>query len=119
MPPHVVQNIVEMVITAVSVLSFTGIVAWTIVRSRRPSGSRPNVAGGGVELAAMQERLARLEQAVDAVAVEVERSGEAQRFTARLLAERLGEPAQRTPDRMADHASSRVLAPHNSATDQR
>jgi hypothetical protein len=35
-----------------------------------------------------EERLARIEQAVDAIAVEVERLGESQRFTARLIAER-------------------------------
>lgn len=34
------------------------------------------------------ERLDRLEQAVDAIAIEVERMSEAQRFTAKLLTER-------------------------------
>ena len=34
------------------------------------------------------DRLARIEQAVDAIAVEVERISEAQRFTTKLLAER-------------------------------
>ena len=34
------------------------------------------------------ERLARMEQAIDSVAVEIERISEAQRFTTRLLAER-------------------------------
>lgn len=34
------------------------------------------------------DRLARMEQAIDAVAVEVERIAEAQRFTTRLLSER-------------------------------
>ena len=38
-------------------------------------------------------RLARLEQAVDAIALEVERISEAQRFTAKLL----GEQARATP----------------------
>lgn len=37
------------------------------------------------------ERLARLEQAVESVAIEVERIGESQRFTARLLSERQPE----------------------------
>lgn len=35
------------------------------------------------------ERLLRIEQAVDAIAVEVERMSESQRFTQRILAERL------------------------------
>ena len=43
-------------------------------------------------------RLERIEQAVDAVAIEVERISEGQRFTTKLLAERAGEvgtPRQR------------------------
>jgi hypothetical protein len=39
------------------------------------------------------ERLARLENGVDATAVEVERISEAQRFTARVLAERSSAPS--------------------------
>lgn len=37
-------------------------------------------------------RLERIEQAVDAVAIEVERISEGQRFTTRLLSERAAEP---------------------------
>jgi hypothetical protein len=45
-------------------------------------------------------RLERIEQAVDAVALEVERISEGQRFTTRLLSERVGDAgaAKRTPD---------------------
>lgn len=39
---------------------------------------------------ALDDRLARMEQAIDAIAVEVERIAEAQRFTTRLLSERPG-----------------------------
>jgi hypothetical protein len=39
------------------------------------------------------ERLARVEQAVESIAIEVERIGEAQRFTTKLLSERAPEPA--------------------------
>jgi hypothetical protein len=39
-------------------------------------------------LIGMEERLARIEGAVDTIAVEVERISEGQRFTAKLLAER-------------------------------
>lgn len=42
-----------------------------------------------VEPAALDERLTRIEQAVDAIAIEVERMSESHRFTSRLLAERL------------------------------
>ena len=55
--------------------------------------------GGGSmpqRLDALEERLYRLEQAIDTVAVEVERGTEAQRFTAKLLAERL-DGASATP----------------------
>ncbi len=54
------------------------------MRSREQHG---RVADPGVE-----ERLYRIEQAVDAIALEVERMAESQRFTARLLTERLPTP---------------------------
>ena len=38
----------------------------------------------------VQDRMLRIEQAVDAIAIEVERMSEGQRFTTRLLTERLG-----------------------------
>jgi hypothetical protein len=38
-----------------------------------------------------EDRLARMEQAIDAIAVEVERLAESQRFTTRLLTDRLGD----------------------------
>lgn len=41
------------------------------------------------------ERLERLQQSVDAIAIEVERIAEAQRFSAKLLAERAPVPAAR------------------------
>lgn len=40
-----------------------------------------------------QQRLERMEQAIEAIAVEVERIAEGQRFTTRLLAERQPAPA--------------------------
>lgn len=40
----------------------------------------------------LSDRLTRMEQAIDAVAVEVERIAEGQRFTTKLLAERQREP---------------------------
>ena len=45
-------------------------------------------------------RFARLEQAVDAIAIEVERIAEAQRFSAKLMSERL-------PERLAEHSTAR------------
>jgi len=43
------------------------------------------------------QRLARIEAAIEAVAIEVERISEAQRFTTRLLTERHGAPAPAIP----------------------
>jgi hypothetical protein len=53
----------------------------------------------------LQERLERIELAVEAIAVEVERGSEANRFMAKLLAERVGG---------ADLVSrpERVITPH-------
>lgn len=41
----------------------------------------------------IEDRLDRIEQAVDAIAIEVERMSESQRFTSKLLADRLPTPA--------------------------
>jgi hypothetical protein len=43
------------------------------------------------------DRLGRLDNAIDAVAVEVERISEGQRFTSKLLAERAAAPALERP----------------------
>ena len=59
----------------------------SLARMKMRSRERAQVADPGVE-----ERLYRIEQAVDAIAIEVERMAESQRFTARLLTERLPTP---------------------------
>ncbi|MFL5562814.1 MAG: hypothetical protein ACJ79K_15185 [Gemmatimonadaceae bacterium] len=46
-------------------------------------------------------RFARLEDAVDSIAIEVERIAEAQRFTAKLMSERI-------PERLAERATERA-----------
>lgn len=43
------------------------------------------------------DRLARMEQAIDTIAVEVERISEGQRFTTRLLSDRQREPSAQEP----------------------
>ena len=53
-------------------------------------------------------RLDRMERALDAIAIEIERLGEGQRFTTKLLAER-----DRRQSSAADQASPpRVITPH-------
>jgi len=65
----------------ISMLAF----AWANRGDRKSSRSIPN--------AASDERLARIEQAVDAIAIEVERISEGQRFTTKLLSERAKQDA--------------------------
>lgn len=57
--------------------------------------------------AGRDERLDRLEQAVDSIAVEVERIAEGQRFAAKLLVERLG-----ARDAIETPRPPRVVTPH-------
>jgi hypothetical protein len=47
-------------------------------------------AGGGGRSGAFDDRLSQLEQSVDAVAIEVERIGEGQRFMTRVMTENAG-----------------------------
>lgn len=73
-----------MAVIVTSVAAFIGIGLGTRVLWRR--GSRPTFT---VAERLDDERLQRLEAAVDVIAIEVERISESQRFTAALLSERL------------------------------
>jgi len=57
---------------------------------------------------ALEARLARIEEAVETIAVEIERMGEGQRFVTKLLAEGAGK----LPEGSAAPASVRVKTPH-------
>ena len=70
-------------------------VAGRIMHPARSSAAVADVDG-------LSDHLTHLEQALDAVAVEVERMGEGQRFMTRLFAEHGGEPAPAASD--ADRA---------------
>ncbi|HEU4990310.1 MAG: hypothetical protein KGL93_13215 [Gemmatimonadota bacterium] len=54
--------------------------------TRKRGGALPSVDAKVLE--EINERLARLEQVTDATAIEIERIGEGQRFTTKLLSER-------------------------------
>ena len=95
-------------VAACSGVTITAIVAWTVVKLRQVQRGATGAADARVA-AATEERLARLEQTLDAVALEMERSSEAQRFTARLLAERLGDLAPRGAERVAERGAERAL----------
>jgi hypothetical protein len=65
-------------------------VTWLVAARRREDGAAagmPAMAGAPSELSA---RLDNLEQSIDAIAVEVERVGEGQRFVTRLFTESQG-----------------------------
>jgi hypothetical protein len=93
-------------ILVMTVASFVGIGLMTKFLLRLMA--RPPV----VPPQADDDRLSRIEAAVDAIAVDVERIAEAQRFTSKVLAERLPE---RVPERLpeaAPRAPFRVITPH-------
>ena len=70
------------------VASLSGILVWLIrgLKTKSLPREQPNVLQ-------FEQRFDQLQQSVDAIAVEVERIAEAQRFSARLLAERSETPA--------------------------
>jgi hypothetical protein len=72
------------------------IVTWLNSRRKSAAVSDPQVA---VRLAGISEQLNRMDGALDAVAVEVERISEAQRFTARVLSERSAAALPESPPR--------------------
>jgi hypothetical protein len=98
--PILVANVV---IGALFVSSVGFAAAWLRARERaiRAELSRPRLP------AEAEARLDQLQQTVEAVAVEMERVAEAQRFTARLLAERGGVDAAARP-----RGPERVITPH-------
>ena len=75
----------------IAAVSIAAIIVWGITLSMWAqawaSRRKDQVKSGRLE--ALESRLERVEQAIDTVAVEVERIGEAHRFTAKLLTERL------------------------------
>ncbi len=82
------------------------VTVWMILRHREKMARQdvlPRASATGIEA-----RLARLEDAIDGIALEMERLGEGQRFTAKLLAERgNGTEAPAVP-----RPPERVSTPH-------
>jgi len=75
------------IVGLVASLSAIGVVTVRLMNPRRPS---KQVARED------DDRLERLQQSVDAIAIEVERIAEAQRFSAKLLHERVDAPISRS-----------------------
>ena len=65
------------------------VVGYQISRAIRARMERPSLNRS--ELADVKVHLERLEQAVDSIAIEVERISEGQRFTTKLLSEKSGD----------------------------
>lgn len=80
-----------------AIVAITGLITGTVVLAMLGqaiaqvfSGRRQKAVPDSA-VARIEERLSRIEQAIDAVSVEVERISEGQRFTSKLLADRHAE----------------------------
>ena len=93
MEQHILEEIMIFVTGIVAIGCFTGIII-TFLKWRRKGVSSPEMMA---RLNEISDRLGRLETATDTTALEVERISEAQRFTAKVLAERNSAP--RLPER--------------------
>lgn len=88
------EQVAAVIMTALIVIGVSITMLALAWASRRTDRLKPQ------RLDALEERLGRVEQAIDTVAIEIERIGEAHRFTAKLLTERLDLlPASVKPDR--------------------
>lgn len=83
---------------AVVVSMIAAAIARVFAARRRPSSSAD-------VLARVEERLVRIEQAIDAMATEVERVSESQRFSTRLLAEGRPPAADAVPVPMLEQSA--------------
>lgn len=94
------------VIVAVSFFATVTYIVRLIVLGAVSYGKRDGTAAQG--LVVDEDRMARLEQAVEAIALEVERISEGQRFTTKLLSDRAA--ADRLP--VAPASEPRRVTPH-------
>ena len=76
--------IIALLIVPVTAIGFP--LARAYAKRMEQGGSAPRIPSD------VSARLERMEQAIDSIAVEVERISEGQRFTTKLLAERSGAP---------------------------
>ncbi|HEX5973240.1 MAG TPA: hypothetical protein VFY85_15000 [Gemmatimonadaceae bacterium] len=70
------------------VLAAIGLYLTSVLVARRRLDGAPPLSAAGTAPPELSSRLTHLEQSLDAIAVEVERVGEGQRFMARLFSER-------------------------------
>jgi hypothetical protein len=88
MDPDVANFAIVAVVIVGMIGSLAAITQWLVrgLNKKPPARELPNVLQ-------MEQRFDQLQQSVDAIAVEVERIAEAQRFSAKLLAEKRETPA--------------------------
>lgn len=88
MDTGILQDLMVFVTLIVGMGCLTGIII-TFIKRRGKAFSTPEMMA---RLNEISDRLGRLENSTDATALEVERISEAQRFTAKVLAERSSAP---------------------------
>ncbi len=94
---------------------FSSLVLMTLlIAMARAFGRRRPAAGAQAVPPEVLARLTRIEQAVEAVAIEVERISESERYSARLLTERLPERAPGAPNGQGQ--AQAIAAPTRDAT---
>jgi hypothetical protein len=94
MPIEIVfLNTMEWLIPAI-VITVLGLPLVRVIARRL---DRPETTAPGPALVKIEERLGRLEAGIDAIAVEVERISEGQRYTTKLLAEKASEAGVSRP----------------------
>ena len=97
-------QVMTVIITSATVLIAVGLGARLLWRQ----GSRPRQRLPMID----ESRMERIENAVDAIAIEVERISEAQRFTTALLADRLPARVERVPELGQPGVAKRINTPH-------
>ena len=95
---HNTAEVIQFGLVASTIVTSVLILAITLTR-RRPRAADP------VALQMIAQRLDRIEQAVDSIAIEVERVSEGQRFTSKLLADK-------TADSVAGRPIAKTTTPH-------
>ncbi len=95
-------QIMAILVPSIAALTLVGVAAhWVVERTNRMNAQRRGA------LSSDDARLQRLEHAVEAIAVEVERLGEGQRFVTKILTEKGSEVHAELPSQRG-----RVITPH-------
>ena len=98
-----VMTVIVMSTASFVAIGLGGWILWRQISSQRPTLGKPHD----------EDRMQRIETAVDTIAIEVERISEAQRFMVGLLSESLpARRAERAGELAAPEKIGRVITPH-------